>query len=109
MHGERDRKFHDGCPWGEPLRFRDITSAIFTGNVKWDIVHNATVDRVHAPTINSGTDAPVAPPAAISVVHRGRSEKAFIQGHPAWFRQFGHESLHCRGTEDQSGSSVLPP
>jgi hypothetical protein len=90
----------------------DIDRAIFAGHIKFDMaaginVHDATFDTNNPPTINidfrlqgglpriylGTTHSPMTIPYVVNLIHRGESEKAFIQRHPVWFRRFSHEIL----------------
>jgi hypothetical protein len=102
----------------EPVSlYGDVERAVFAGVVNFSLgaginVRDATFDPHKRPTINIefrlqgglpriylGTNsAPADLPAVVNLVHRGASEKTFIQRHPDWFRQFSHEIL-CASEE----------
>jgi hypothetical protein len=120
----------------------DVERAIFAGKVNFSLgaginVHNAVFDAQNRPTLNieyrlqgglpriylGTTHCPMDLPAAVNLIHRGASEKSFIQRHPDWFRQFSHEivcaneSLPCHSwpinftrnaTEDSTSDHVSP-
>jgi hypothetical protein len=126
--------------------FGNVEHAIFAKSIKFDRasginVLNLDFDKANPPILNVeyrlqgglprlylGTvHSPLVLPIALNLIHRGASEKRFIQSHLDFFREFSHEiicgnaSLPCQhwnvvfasnATEDptndhRSGSSVL--
>jgi hypothetical protein len=88
----------------------EIGRAIFAGHVKFTLgaginVHDAKFDAAVPPVFDikyrlqgglprlylGTTYAPMDSPSQVNLVHRGASEKSFIQRHSDRFRQFSHE------------------